>query len=130
MKKLIITLFICVLSALNCFGDNLYELQGKWCVVSKETNEQICYSFSKDTLYIDSYIDNQLNEGDVYTIKIHKDIISVYYAYDTPYNKKGDKVDFYIKVLSDFGDDNLTFVLINKNDNTKDRFTLVRKNNI
>lgn len=127
MKKLIVTLFIFVLSALNCFGDNLYELQGKWGVVSKETNEQIYYSFSKDTLYIDSYIDNQLNEGDVYKFKIHKDIISIYYAYDTPYNKKGNKVDFYIKVLSDFGDDNMTFLLINKNDKTKDRFTLVRE---
>lgn len=98
-----------------------------WRVLNDNTNETIYYTFFCDTLLIDSYFNNQLYEGDCYTIKIHNDIINVYYAFDTPFNNSGDEADFYIVVLYNVGDNELACLLINKNDNTSDKFTLVRE---
>lgn len=107
MKKLILTLLLFFLG-INCFANPIDDLQGEWKLVSNEKDSfNVALTFSNDTLFIDDEI-----EGFVYTYEIKNDIIEVYNLEDSPFGFS--KADFYIKLLSDIGDDNLTIVFIDR----------------
>ena len=110
MKKLILTLLLFFLG-INCFANPFDDLQGKWNrIISTEDKDTLvnrALTFSNDTLSIDDEI-----EGFGYTYKIKNDIIEVYNLKDSPFGFS--KADFYIKLLSDIGDDNLTIAYIDR----------------
>lgn len=107
MKKLIFTLLFFLLG-INCFANPIDDLQGKWKIISNEKDSfNRVLTFSKDRLIIDD-----MYEGFGYTYKINNDIIEVYNTKDSPFGFS--KADFYIKLLSDIGDDNLTIVFIDR----------------
>lgn len=107
MKKLIFTLLFFFLG-INCFANSTEDLQGKWKIISNEKDSfNRVLTFSKDRLIIDD-----MYEGFGYTYKINNDIIEVYNTKDSPFGFS--KADFYIKLLSDIGDDNLTIVFIDR----------------
>lgn len=107
MKKLILTLLLFFLG-INCFANQNNDLQGEWKLVSNGKDSfNITLTFSNDTLFIDDEI-----EGFGYTYKIKNDIIEVYNLEDSPFGFS--EADFYIKLLSDIGDDNLTIAYIDR----------------
>lgn len=107
MKKIILTLLLFFLG-INCFANSTNDLQGEWKLVSSEKDSfNVALTFSNDTLFIDDEI-----EGFGYTYKIKNDIIEVYNLKDSPFGFS--KADFYIKLLSDIGDDNLTIAYIDR----------------
>ena len=107
MKKLILTLLLFFLG-INCFANQNDDLQGKWKLVSNSKDSfNTTLTFSNDTLFIDDEI-----EGFGYTYEIKNDIIEVYNLEDSPFGSS--KADFYIKLLSDIGDDNLTVAYIDR----------------
>ena len=84
------------------------DLQGKWKLISTEKDSfNRVLTFSKDSLFIDNDI-----EDFGYTYKINNDIIEVYNLKDSPFGFS--MADFYIKLLSNIGDDNLTIVFIDR----------------
>lgn len=103
MKKLILTLLLFFLG-INCFANQIDDLRGEW---KNKDSFNVTLTFSNDTLFIDDEI-----EGFVYTYEIKNDIIEVYNLKDSPFGFS--KADFYIKLLSDIGDDNLTIVFIDR----------------
>ena len=107
MKKLILTLLLFFLG-INCFANQNNDLQGEWKLVSnsKDSFNRVL-TFSKDSLFIDNDI-----EGFGYTYIVNNDIIEVYNLTDSPFGFS--KADFYIKLLSDIGDDNLAIVFIDR----------------
>ena len=105
MKKLILTLLLFFLG-INYFANQNDDLQGKWKLVSN-SKDSVTLTFSNDTLFIDDE-----NEGFGYTYKTKNDIIEVYNLEDSPFGFS--KADFYIKLLSDIGDDNLTIAYIDR----------------
>lgn len=107
MKKLILTLLLFFLG-INCFANPINDLRGEWKLVSNNKDSfNVTLTFSNDTLFIDDEI-----EGFGYTYKIKNDIIEVYNLKDSPFGFS--KADFYIKLLSDIGDDNLTIAYIDR----------------
>lgn len=121
MKKLILILLIFFVG-INCFASPIDDLQGEWKLVSnKKEYVNIALTFSNDTLIIDDEC-----EGFGYTYKINNDIIEVYNLKDSPDGYS--KTDFYIKLLSDIGDDNLTIAYINRKTGKgiNETFTYVR----
>lgn len=107
MKKLIFTLLFFFIG-INCFANPIDDLQGEWKLISNEKDSfNRVLTFSKDSLFIDNNI-----EGFGYTYKINNDIIEVYNLKDSPFGFS--MADFYIKLLSDIGDDNLTIVFIDR----------------
>ena len=107
MKKLILTLLLFFLG-INCFANQNNDLQGEWELVSNNNDSfNVTLTFSNDTLFIDNEI-----EGFGYTYKIKNDIIEVYNLEDSPFGFS--EADFYIKLLSDIGDDNLTIAYIDR----------------
>lgn len=107
MKKLIFTLVFFILG-INCFANPIDDLQGEWKLISNEKDSfNRVLTFSKDSLIIDD-----MYEGFEYTYKIKNDIIEVYNLKDSPFGFS--KADFYIKLLSDIGDDNLTIAYIDR----------------
>ena len=107
MKKLIFTLVFFILG-INCFANPSDDLQGEWKLISNEKDSfNRVLTFSKDSLIIDD-----MYEGFEYTYKIKNDIIEVYNLKDSPFGFS--KADFYIKLLSDIGDDNLTIAYIDR----------------
>lgn len=107
MKKLILTLLLFFLG-INCFANPIDDLRGEWKLVSNSNDSfNVTLTFSNDTLFIDDEI-----EGFVYTYKIKNDIIEVYNLEDSPFGVS--KANFYIKLLSDIGDDNLTIAYIDR----------------
>ena len=83
-------------------------MQGEWKLISNEKDSfNRVLTFSKDSLIIDD-----MYEGFEYTYKIKNDIIEVYNLKDSPFGFS--KADFYIKLLSDIGDDNLTIAYIDR----------------
>ena len=110
MKKLIFTLLFFFIG-INCFANPIDDLQGEWNrIISTEDKDTLvnrALTFSKDSLIIDD-----MYEGFGYTYKINNDIIEVYNLKDFPFGFS--KADFYIKLLSDIGDDNLTIVFIDR----------------
>lgn len=124
MKKLILTLLLFFLG-INCFANQIDDLQGEWKLVSNSNDSfNVTLTFSNDTLFIDDGI-----EGFGYTYKIKNDIIEVYNLKDSPFGFS--KADFYIKLLSDIGDDNLTIVFIDRETGygINEIFTYVKSNN-
>ena len=105
MKKLILTLLLFFLG-INCFANPIDDLRGEWKLVSN-SNDSFTLTFSNDTLFIDD-----MYEGFGYTYKINNDIIELYNTKDSPFGFS--KADFYIKLLSDIGDDNLTIAYIDR----------------
>ena len=107
MKKLILTLLLFFLG-INCFANQNNDLQGEWELVSNNNDSfNVTLTFSKDRLIIDD-----MYEGFGYTYKINNDIIEVYNLEDSPFGFS--EADFYIKLLSDIGDDNLTIAYIDR----------------
>lgn len=107
MKKLILTLLL-FFFGINCFSNQIDDLQGEWKLVSNSNDSfNVTLTFSNDTLFIDDEI-----EGFGYSYKINNDIIEVYNLKDSPFGFS--KADFYIKLLSDIGDDNLTIAYIDR----------------
>lgn len=107
MKKLISTLLFFLLG-INCFANSAKDLQGEWKLISTEKDSfNRVLTFSNDSLFIDNEI-----EGFGYTYIVNNDIIEVYNLKDSPFGFS--KADFYIKLLSDIGDDNLTIVFIDR----------------
>lgn len=107
MKKLILTLLLFFLG-INCFVNSTEDLQGEWKLISnKKDSFNIVLTFSKDTIIIDDKY-----EGFGYNFVVKNDIIEVYNLKDSPFGFS--KADFYIKLLSDIGDDNLTIVFIDR----------------
>ena len=107
MKKLIFTLLFFFLG-INCFANSTEDLQGEWKLISNEKDSfNRILTFSNDSLFIDNDI-----EGFGYTYKINNDIIEVYNLEDSPFGFS--EADFYIKLLSDIGDDNLTIDYIDR----------------
>ena len=114
MKKLTLTLLFFFLG-INCFANQIdvlqgeiKDLQGEWKLVSNNKDSfNVTLTFSNDTLFIDDEI-----EGFGYTYKIKNDIIEVYNLEDSPFGFS--EADFYIKLLSDIGDDNLTIAYIDR----------------
>ena len=107
IKKLIFTLVFFILG-INCFANPIDDLQGEWKLISNEKDSfNRVLTFSKDSLIIDD-----MYEGFEYTYKIKNDIIEVYNLKDSPFGFS--KADFYIKLLSDIGDDNLTIAYIDR----------------
>lgn len=107
MKKIILTLLFFFLG-INCFANSTNDLKGEWKLVSSEKDSfNRVLIFFKDSLFIDNDI-----EGFGYTYKINNDIIEVDNLKDSPFGFS--KADFYIKLLSDIGDDNLTIVFIDR----------------
>lgn len=109
MKKLILTLLLFFLG-INCFVNSTEDLQGEWKLISTEDKDTLVnrvLTFSKDTIIIDDKY-----EGFGYTYKINNDIIEVYNLKDSPFGFS--KADFYIKLLSDIGDDTLTIAFIDR----------------
>ena len=114
MKKLILTLLFFFIG-INCFANpiddlqgEIKDLQGKWKLISTEKDSfNRVLTFSKDSLFIDNDI-----EDFGYTYKINNDIIEVYNLKDSPFGFS--MADFYIKLLSNIGDDNLTIVFIDR----------------
>ena len=107
MKKIILTLLLSFLG-INCFANPIDDLQGKWKLISnKKDSFNLVLTFSKDTLIIDDKY-----EGFGYTYKIDNDIIEVYNLKDSPFGFS--KADFYVKLLSDIGDDTLTIAFIDR----------------
>ena len=110
MKKLILTLLLSFLG-INCFANPIDDLQGKWKrIISTEDKDTLvkrALTFSKDSLIIDD-----MYEGFGYSYKINNDIIEVYNLKDSPFGFS--KADFYIKLLSDIGDDTLTIAFIDR----------------
>lgn len=107
MKKLIFTLLFFLLG-INCFANSAKDLQGEWKLISTEKDSfNRVLTFSNDSLFIDNEI-----EGFGYTYIVNNDIIEVYNLKDSPFGFS--KADFYIKLLSDIGDDNLTIVFIDR----------------
>ena len=123
MKKLIFTLLF-FLFGINCFANPIDDLQGKWKIISNEKDSfNRVLTFSKDRLIIDD-----MYEGFGYTYKINNDIIEVYNTKDSPFGFS--KADFYIKLLSDIGDDNLTIVFIDRETGKADKsYTYIQTNN-
>lgn len=122
MKKLIFTLLFFFLG-INCFANSIDDLQGKWKLISKEKDSfNIALTFSKDTLFIDDQF-----EGFGYNFVVKNDIIEVYNLKDSPYGFS--KADFYIKLLSDIGDDTLTIAYIDREtgDGIDETFTFVKE---
>lgn len=122
MKKLILTLLLFFLG-INCFANQIDDLQGEWKLVSNGKDSfNVTLTFSNDTLFIDDEI-----EGFVYTYKIKNDIIEVYNLKDSPFGFS--KANFYIKLLSDIGDDNLTIAYIDreKGYGINETFTFVKE---
>lgn len=105
MKKVILTLLLFFLG-INCFANQIDDLKGEWRLVSN-SNDSVTLTFSNDTLFIDDE-----NEGFGYTYEIKNDIIEVYNLEDSPFGFS--EADFYIKLLSDIGDDNLTIAYIDR----------------
>ena len=99
MKKLIFTLLIFFVG-INCFANASDDLQGEWKRISIEKDSSYrVLAFSNNTLTIDDKC---------YTYKINNHIIEVY-------SPDGiSMADFYIKLISDIGDDNLTVAFINR----------------
>lgn len=127
MKKLILTLLLFFIG-INCFhhfGNTTDSLQGKWKLASN-SNELVnrTLTFSNDTLIIDGAF-----EGFGYTYKINNDIIEVYNLEDSPFGFS--EADFYIKLLSDIGDDTLTIAFIDREtgEGINETFTYVKSNN-
>ena len=107
MKKLILTLLL-FFFGINCFSNQIDDLQGEWKLVSNSKDSfNVTLTFSNDTLFIDDEI-----EGFRYTYKIKNDIIEVYNLEDSPFGFS--EADFYIKLLSDIGDDSLTIAYIDR----------------
>ena len=107
MKKLILTLLLFFLG-INCFANPIDDLQGEWKLISNEKDSfNRVLTFSKDSLIIDD-----MYEGFGYTYIVNNDIIEVYNLEDSPFGFS--KADFYIKLLSDIGDDNLTIAYIDR----------------
>ena len=107
MKKLILTLLLFFLG-INCFANPIDDLRGEWKLVSNSKDSfNVTLTFSNDTLFIDDEI-----EGFGYTYIVNNDIIEVYNLEDSPFGFS--KADFYIKLLSDIGDDNLTVAYIDR----------------
>lgn len=124
MKKLILTLLLFFLG-INCFANQIDDLQGEWKLVSNGKDSfNVTLTFSNDTLFIDDEI-----EGFGYAYKIKNDIIEVYNLKDSPFGFS--KADFYIKLLSDIGDDNLTIAYIDRETGygINETFTYVKSNN-
>ena len=123
MKKLIFTLLFFLLG-INCFANSAEDLQGKWKLISNEKDSfNRALTFSKDSLIIDD-----MYEGFGYTYKINNDIIEVYNTKDSPFGFS--KADFYIKLLSDIGDDNLTIVFIDRETGKAGKpYTYIQTNN-
>ena len=126
MKKLIFTLLFFLLG-INCFANPFDDLQGKWNIIisteDKDTLVNRALTFSKDRLIIDD-----MYEGFGYTYKINNDIIEVYKTKDSPFGFS--KADFYIKLLSDIGDDNLTIVFIDRETGKAGKpYTYIQTNN-
>ena len=123
MKKLIFTLLFFLLG-INCFANSAKDLQGEWKLISTEKDSfNRVLTFSKDRLIIDD-----MYEGFGYTYKINNDIIEVYNTKDSPFGFS--KADFYIKLLSDIGDDNLTIVFIDRETGKADKsYTYIQTNN-
>lgn len=105
MKKLILTLLLFFLG-INCFANQIDDLQGEWKLVSN-SNDSVTLTFSNDSLFIDDEI-----EGFGYTYEINNDIIEVYNLEDSPFGFS--EANFYIKLLSDIGDDSLTIAYIDR----------------
>lgn len=122
MKKFILTLLLFFLG-INCFANSADDLQGKWELISSEDEyTNIALTFSKDSLIIDDKY-----EGFGYTYKINNDIIEVYYTKNSPFGCS--KADFYIKLLSDTGDDSLTITFINRETGKEDKsYTYIKSN--
>lgn len=121
MKKLILTLLLFFLG-INCFANQIDDLQGEWKLVSNSKDSfNVTLTFSNDTLFIDDEI-----EGFGYTYKIKNDIIEVYNLEDSPFGFS--ETDFYIKLLSDIGDDSLTIAYIDRETGKgiNETFTYVR----
>lgn len=122
MKKLILTLLLFFLG-INSFANPIDDLQGEWKLVSNEKDSfNVALTFSNDTLFIDDEI-----EGFGYTYEIKNDIIEVYNLKDSPFGFS--KADFYIKLLSDIGDDNLTIAYIDREtgNGINETFTFVKE---
>ena len=122
MKKLILTLFIFFVG-INCFANPNDDLQGKWELVSTENEyTNLALTFSKDSLIIDDKY-----EGFGYTYKINNDIIEVYNSKNSPFGYS--KAYFYIKLLSDTGDDSLTITFIDRETGKEDKsYTYIKSN--
>ena len=107
MKKLILTLLLFFLG-INCFANQIDDLRGEWKLVSNSKDSlNTTLTFSNDTLFIDDEI-----EGFGYTYIVNNDIIEVYNLEDSPFGFS--EADFYIKLLSDIGDDSLTIAYIDR----------------
>lgn len=122
LKKLIFTLLLFFVG-INCFANSADDLQGKWELISTENEyTNLALTFSKDSLIIDDKY-----EGFGYTYKINNDIIEVYYSKNSPFGYS--KADFYIKLLSDTGDDSLTITFINRETGKEDKsYTYIKSN--
>ena len=123
MKKIILTLLI-FFAGINCLANPIDDLQGKWKLTSNGKNSvNLALTFSNDTVIIDDEF-----EGSIYTYKINNDIIEVCNLKNSPFGYS--RAGFYIKLLSDIGDDNLTVAYIDRKTGKgiNETFTYIKSN--